>query len=79
MEMQQTEDDIGWVITGGLGFNFWVVRFDIAGAMATKDNQFDEEDYPAEARQTTNSFSESQKAAPAEACRSAHITFLIFS
>jgi hypothetical protein len=44
------EDDIGWVITGGLGFNFWAVRFDIAGAMATKDNQFDDEDYPAEAR-----------------------------
>jgi hypothetical protein len=44
------EDDIGWVITGGLGINLWAVRFDIAGAMATKDNQFDEDDYPAEAR-----------------------------
>lgn len=44
------EDDIGWVITGGLGLNFWAVRFDIAGAMATKSNQFDEETYPAEAR-----------------------------
>jgi len=44
------EDDIGWVITGGLGINFWAARFDIAGAMATKSNQFDENDYPAEAR-----------------------------
>lgn len=44
------EDDIGWVITGGLGFNFWAMRFDVAGAMATKVNQFDEDDYPAEAR-----------------------------
>jgi hypothetical protein len=44
------EDDIGWVVTAGLGINLWAVRFDIGAAMATKDNQFDDEDYPAEAR-----------------------------
>lgn len=44
------EDDIGWVITGGLGLNLWAVRFDVGAAMATRTNQFDDEDYPAEAR-----------------------------
>lgn len=44
------EDDIGWVITGGLGLNLWAVRFDIGGALATRRNRFDQENYPAEAR-----------------------------
>jgi hypothetical protein len=44
------EDDIGWVFTGGLGINLWAARFDIGAALATQSNQFDEQDYPAEAR-----------------------------
>lgn len=46
------EDDIGWVYTAGLGLNFWLIRLDVAGAMAADTVQFDGQDTPKESRFT---------------------------
>lgn len=44
------EDDIDWVYTAGLGLNFWAVRIDVAGAMASEEVQYDGEDTPVESK-----------------------------
>jgi len=44
------EDDIDWVYTAGLGLNFWAVRIDLAGAMSSSKEQFDDDDIPKETR-----------------------------
>jgi hypothetical protein len=44
------DSDIDWVLTAGLGLNLWAVRLDVAGAMATEKEEFDERDIAREAR-----------------------------
>jgi hypothetical protein len=44
------EGDIGPVLTGGLGFNFWAARLDLAGAMSLDTAEVDGNDVPEEAR-----------------------------
>lgn len=44
------EDDIGWIYTGGLGVNLWVVRVDLAGGFSPKKGFFDGEEVPKEIR-----------------------------
>ena len=44
------EDDIGTVVTAGLGVNLWAIRLDLAGAMAHTKATFDGKQIPREAR-----------------------------
>ncbi|MBU0481277.1 MAG: conjugal transfer protein TraF [Proteobacteria bacterium] len=43
------EDDIDWVYTAGLGVNMWAVRLDLAGAMSSTKERFDDDEVPKEA------------------------------
>jgi hypothetical protein len=45
-----TENDIGWVLTGGFGVNFWLMRIDLGAAAATKKDTFDGKKIPREVR-----------------------------
>jgi hypothetical protein len=45
-----SEDDIGWVYSGGVGLNLWLMRLDVAGAFSADKEQFDNEDIPKETR-----------------------------
>lgn len=45
-----SEDDIGWVYTAGLGFNFWAVRLDMAAAMTSETEQLEDDELPKELR-----------------------------
>lgn len=44
------ESDIGWVYTAGLGINLWAVRLDVAGAMSSTTEEYDDDDIPREAK-----------------------------
>lgn len=44
------EDDIGWVYTGGVGLNMWLLRIDVAGGVSPKTMTFDGEEVPKELR-----------------------------
>lgn len=44
------QSDIGLVYTAGLGFNFWLMQLDIAGAYSGETSQYDGDDYPKESR-----------------------------
>lgn len=44
------ENDIGWVYSGGIGLNLWLIRLDVAGAFSADQEQFDNEDVPKETR-----------------------------
>jgi hypothetical protein len=44
------EDDIGWVYTAGLGFNFRAVHLDMAAAMAGETEELDGNELPKELR-----------------------------
>ncbi|MFA5514849.1 MAG: conjugal transfer protein TraF [Desulfuromonadales bacterium] len=44
------EDDIGWVYTAGLGLNMWLMRLDVAGALAKEKQEFDGDEMPQETR-----------------------------
>jgi len=44
------EDEIGRVVTAGIGLNFWAVRLDLAGAISLKTVEVDGSDVPREAR-----------------------------
>lgn len=44
------EDDIGWVYTAGLGFNFWAMRLDMAAAMTSETEQLEDDELPKELR-----------------------------
>jgi len=44
------QNDIGTVLTAGLGINLWAARLDIGGAMSTKKAQYQGKSFPREAR-----------------------------
>jgi len=44
------EDDIGPVVTAGLGLNLWLVRIDLAAAMSLETTEVDGTEIPREAR-----------------------------
>lgn len=44
------EDDVGEVVTAGLGLNLWLVRIDLAGAMSLDNVEVDGTQVPREAR-----------------------------
>jgi len=46
------ESDIGPVVTAGVGLNLWLVRLDVAGAMAQRTTMVDGHKTPKEARAT---------------------------
>ena len=44
------EDDIGGLVHAGFGIDFWLMRIDLAGAMALKTTTYDGDTVPREAR-----------------------------
>jgi hypothetical protein len=40
------ESDLDWIYTGGLGFNFWLVRLDLAAAVSPEKVQFKDKKAP---------------------------------
>ena len=44
------ESDIGALVHAGIGVNLWVVRIDLAGAMALETTEYDGNEVPREAR-----------------------------
>lgn len=44
------EDDIGGMIHAGIGLNLWLLRVDLAGAMALETTEYDGNEVPREAR-----------------------------
>lgn len=44
------ESDIGALVHAGIGVNLWVVRIDLAGAMALETTEYDGDEVPREAR-----------------------------
>ena len=48
--VNNAESDADTVLTAGLGFNLWLLRVDLAGAVSTETTQFDGDDIPTAAR-----------------------------